>query len=108
MNRVALLTPCVREADAVSNDVIGMHHALAAGGFQSAVFANDWIHSEPAIQNTSAIRPWLDAPRATLIYHYSTGWGAGLQMLRARQVPEDHQVSQCHAAGILSRPKRRL
>lgn len=95
-NRVALLAPCLREADAVSNDVIGMYRALAAAGYQAAIFANDWIHSEPAIQKLSAIRPWLEDPEATLIYHYSMSWGTGLQMIReakCRKIIKYHNVT---------------
>ena len=42
MARISILTPTLTAADAVSNDVLGMHDLLTRRGHEVSLFADDW------------------------------------------------------------------
>jgi glycosyltransferase involved in cell wall biosynthesis len=95
MARVALLVPCYIEADAVSNDVRGMHKVLTGRGHEARVFAahrDVGLPSEPP----TAARRFLRSAADVLIYHHSTGWaegGALLAAVRCRRAVKYHNVT---------------
>src|SRR5207249_8193640 len=81
MPRAALLVPCLTDADAVSNDVLGMYRVLEARGYDVCIFAFFWNVSGPRVRHFSKIDRFIDDPSALLIYHHSTGWGEALQIV---------------------------
>ena len=45
MPRIALLTPTLSTADAISNDISGMHEVLKKSGYDARLFANENLTS---------------------------------------------------------------
>jgi glycosyltransferase involved in cell wall biosynthesis len=96
MARVALLVPCLTDADAVSNDVLGMYSALEARGHDVCIFAFFWNVSGPKVRHFTKIERFIDHPSALLIYHHSTGWGEALGIVRqarCRRIVKYHNVT---------------
>ena len=95
MPRIALLTPTLLIADAISNDVYGMQHVLKVYGHDVRLFANE-SPSTIDVSPFSKIRKFLKAPDDILIYHYSMGWNIGLELLRdlnCRKVIKYHNIT---------------
>lgn len=96
MTHIAILSPCITEGDAVSNDVIGMYQVLNKYGYDVQVFAADWIVSKPLIKHVNQINSFLSKSSDILIYHYSMGWDIGfnlLQQLKCIKVIKYHNVT---------------
>lgn len=96
MRNVAILTPVLENRDAVGNDVVGMWAALNQAGFQAKIFADTWIVSDTPVEPLTDIREFITSPSDILIYHYSIGWDAGLQVLEeldCRKVIRYHNVT---------------
>ena len=81
MSRIAILTPSISTGDAVSNDILGMHAALSKRGHEVQIFAEVSSISCPKTKHASKIRRFLNGEHDVLIYHYSMGWDAGLEIL---------------------------
>ena len=95
MPRIALLTPTLSTADAISNDIYGMHEVLRQRGYEVRVFANENMTNLDVFP-TSRIREFLIAPEDILLYHYSMGWHIGLKLLhelRCRKVLKYHNIT---------------
>jgi glycosyltransferase involved in cell wall biosynthesis len=85
MTRVAILTPSLTTADAVSNDVLGESDALKRNGNDVKIFSD-----------LARIRKFLKNPTDILIYHHSRGWHPGVQLVRelhCRRVIRYHNVT---------------
>src|SRR5215813_12933963 len=83
--RVAILTPSLTTADAVSNDVLGERDALKKNGNDVKVFSD-----------LAPVRKFLKDPTGILIYHHSRGWYPGVQLvseMRCRRVIRYHNVT---------------
>lgn len=96
MTRVALLSPSVNVADAVSNDVLGMYDTLVARGHDVRIFAGTWTVPRPNVSHFPAIRKYLSSAEDLVIYHHSIGWEDGLQTLQklsCRKVVKYHNVT---------------
>ena len=96
MSRIAILSPCVEMADAVSNDAIGMYRALAAQGHEVALFANTWNISEPDVRHVRRMKQFLKGSADLLIYHHSVGWDTGLYILKevpCKRIIKYHNVT---------------
>jgi glycosyltransferase involved in cell wall biosynthesis len=96
MSRIALLVPCLTDADAVSNDVLGMYETLEARGHEVCIFAFFWNISGPKIRHFTRIDRFLDHPSSLLIYHHSTGWGEALEIVRhapCKRIVKYHNVT---------------
>jgi glycosyltransferase involved in cell wall biosynthesis len=96
MSRAALLVPCLTDADAVSNDVLGMYQVLEAKGYDVCIYAFYWNISGPRIRHFTKIDRFIEDPAALLIYHHSTGWGEALQIVsqaKCRRVVKYHNVT---------------
>ncbi len=82
MGRIAILTPFLTVADAVSNDVVGMFNVLKEHNHDVRVFANEWntdgVGVRPAFEATQFAKSRSDI----LIYHYSMGWNVGRDIVR--------------------------
>ena len=85
MKRVAILTPSIAPADAVSNDILGERETLQRNGNDVRIFSE-----------LAAIRKFLKDSSDILIYHHSRGWHPGVQLVRemsCRRVIRYHNVT---------------
>ena len=96
MTRIAILTPTLTSADAVSNDVLTMRRVLSERGHEVRIFA----------ENSSLAGEQIDAPAAALkhsrsrddvlIYHHSIGCTSGVETMQAakcRKIVKYHNVT---------------
>jgi len=96
MTRIAILTPSLSTADAVSNDVLGMFDILTRNGADVRIFAETHSLDHHAISDLAGLRSFLKSPTDVLLYHHSRGWNPGLQLikeLRCRRVIRYHNVT---------------
>lgn len=97
MTRIAILTPSVTSADAVSNDVFGMNEVLKSRGYKTRIYAEGWSEIDrERIWPAHKIGGFLKKPSDLLIYHYSRGWEFGLKLLaglQCRQAIKYHNVT---------------
>jgi glycosyltransferase involved in cell wall biosynthesis len=100
MTRVAILTPSLTTADAVSNDVLGERDVLKRTGHDVQVFSD-----------LAPIRKFLKNPADILIYHHSRGWHPGVQLVRelsCRRVIKYHNVTPAEFFAGFSRTDQDL
>lgn len=96
MTRVAILTPSLATADAVSNDVLGMFDVLTRNGHEVRLFCESHSLSHSAVSDLTRIGKFLKSPTDILIYHHSRGWDPGVQIVRdvrCRRVIRYHNVT---------------
>jgi glycosyltransferase involved in cell wall biosynthesis len=96
MTRIAILTPSLSTADAVSNDVLGMFDILTKNGNDVHIFAETHSLNHHAIFDLAGLRNFLKSPTDVLLYHHSRGWDPGLRLikeLRCRRVIRYHNVT---------------
>ena len=95
MPRIALLTPTLITADAISNDIYGMYEVLKQIGYEVRLFANENTTLYD-VSPASKIKDFLVSPADVLIYHYSMGWNIGLKLLqelKCRKVLKYHNIT---------------
>src|SRR5690242_225242 len=107
MTRIAILTPTLSPADAVSNDVLTMRRVLSARGHDVSIFADSSsVPTEPE-QSPATALSYLHEPSDVLIYHHSIGWDSGIEIFKAascRKIVKYHNVTPPHFfAGISER-----
>ena len=96
MRRVAILSPSLTTADAVSNDALGMFDALMRHGHQVRLFCESHSLRHSGISDLARIEKFLKGPADILLYHHSRGWDRGLELikeLRCRRVIKYHNVT---------------
>ena len=107
MTRIAILTPTLRPADAVSNDVVTMRRVLSARGHDVSIFADSSSVSGEPEQPPATALSYLREPSDVLIYHHSIGWDSGIEIFAAapcRKIIKYHNVTPPHFfAGISER-----
>lgn len=79
---IAICTPDLAPGDAVSNDVIGMYHALIDSGYKVKIFSENTNIIMPDIYNFKHIKDFLRNSKDMIIYHYSIGWDNGIKILK--------------------------
>jgi len=82
MTRVAILTPSLATADAVSNDVLGMFAVLTRNGHDVRIFCETHSLNHPAVSDVTRLKNFLKSSTDILIYHHSRGWAPGVQLIR--------------------------
>jgi glycosyltransferase involved in cell wall biosynthesis len=96
MSRIAILSPSLTTADAVSNDALGMYDVLHRLGRNVKVFCETHDLKHPGVQDVSRIRAFLKSPDDILIYHFARGWNSGLALMRdlkCQKVIKYHNVT---------------
>jgi len=96
MTRIAILTPTLISADAVSNDVLAMERLLSARGHEVALFADNANVKDKEVRKPDAVTSLLRNRDDVLIYHHSIGWERGVDVLRSvscRKVIKYHNVT---------------
>lgn len=80
---VHMLVPCLERHDAIGNDVLKMREALDAAGYPVRIFAEGWNSSlGPEVEPLDPTARRWRIPEALLIYHHSTQWPRGEQVLQ--------------------------
>jgi glycosyltransferase involved in cell wall biosynthesis len=93
---IAVLSPSLTTADAVSNDVVGMYAALKKRGADVRIYSETQALDGYKVHPLSKLRSFLNQSGDILIYHYSVGWQKGLDLLRelnCRTVIKYHNVT---------------
>lgn len=96
MTRIAILTPSLSTADAVSNDVLGMFDVLTKNNHDVRIFAETHSLNHSAVYDLVRLRSFLKNPTDVLLYHHSRGWDPGLQLIKelhCRRVIRYHNVT---------------
>ena len=96
MTRIAILTPTLTPADAVSNDVLTMRRVLCERGHEVRIFAENSNLAGEQIAEPAAALPYLKTSNDVLIYHHSIGCAAGVETLQAascRKIVKYHNVT---------------
>jgi glycosyltransferase involved in cell wall biosynthesis len=96
MTRIAILTPTLISADAVSNDVLAMQRLLSERGHEVRVFADSSKLEADEIRSSDETLSYLSGPEDVLIYHHSIGWDNGVEILTktaARKIIKYHNVT---------------
>jgi glycosyltransferase involved in cell wall biosynthesis len=97
--RIAVLSPSLTTADAVSNDVIGMYEVLKKRRHDVRIYSETQALNDYKVHPVSKLRSFLTGADDVLIYHYSVGWAKGLELLRGlkcRTVIKYHNVTPPH------------
>ena len=100
MTRVAIVTPSLTTADAVSNDILGESDALTRNGHKVKIFSD-----------LARVWKFLKNPTDILIYHHSRGWHPGVQLVRelqCRRVIRYHNVTPAEFFAGFSRTDQDL
>ena len=81
MKSIAICTPEISYGDAVSNDVFGMYNVLKDQNFNASIFAENILTSRDNVKNIGCISDFIKKSDDLLIYHLSTEWLKGLDIL---------------------------
>ena len=84
MTRIAILTPTLTSADAVSNDVLTMRRVLRERGHDVRIFAENSNLAGEQIEAPAAALSYLRNAEDVLIYHHSIGCDSGVATMRFR------------------------
>jgi hypothetical protein len=96
MTRIAILTPTLTSADAVSNDVLTMRRVLRERGHEVRIFAENSNLAGEKIAAAAAALSYVRAPEDVLIYHHSIGCASGVETMQAawcRKIVKYHNVT---------------
>jgi glycosyltransferase involved in cell wall biosynthesis len=96
MTRIAILTPTLTSADAVSNDVLTMRRVLTDREHEVRIFAENSALAGEQIKAPDAALKYLRAKDDVLIYHHSIGCTSGVETLKAascRKIVKYHNVT---------------
>jgi glycosyltransferase involved in cell wall biosynthesis len=81
MKSIAICTPEISYGDAVSNDVFGMYNVLKEQNLNAGIFAENILTSGDNVKNIGCISDFIKKSDDLLIYHLSTEWLKGLDIL---------------------------
>src|SRR5574338_31620 len=96
MTRIALLTPNLTVADAVSNDVLSMRDVLRRRGHEVCLFVDSSNVPDVPVQAPGAVLSFVSNPEDVLICHHSIGFDDGVEMMKAascRKVVKYHNIT---------------
>jgi len=96
MTRIAILTPNLTSADAVSNDVLTMRRVLSARGHDVRIFAESTNLPGETVEEPGAALSYLNDAEDVLIYHHSIGCASGVNTMKAascRKIVKYHNVT---------------
>jgi len=96
MTRIAILSPSLTTADAVSNDVLGEFDVLSSQGNEVRLFCETHSLRHPQLFDVAHLGKFLKNPDDILIYHFSRGWNPGLEFIRelhCRRVIRYHNIT---------------
>lgn len=94
--KAAILTPVLARADAVGNDVRAMASLLREKGIETRICCNAAVGVEEATLPPEAALDFAGGKNDLLIYHFSVGWPAGLEIVdkaRGFRIVRYHNVT---------------
>jgi glycosyltransferase involved in cell wall biosynthesis len=80
--RAVILLPVLAGADAVGNDAIAMAHLLRARGIETRLCCDASFGVDEPTYPTRGALDFAGSPGDLLIYHFSMGWPAAIDILR--------------------------
>ena len=110
MIRVAILTPTLTSADAVSNDVLSMRRVLSERGHEVRIFAESTNIADEQIEPPALALSYLRTDDV-LIYHHSIGCLSGVETLKAAscsKIVKYHNVTPPEFFAGISEEHQRL
>src|SRR5438045_6268148 len=96
MTRIAILTPTVTSADAVSNDVLAMQRLLSERDHEVRIFADSSSLTDEQTCDSEEAISYLSNPEDVLIYHHSIGWNLGAEIVKSascRKIIKYHNIT---------------
>ena len=96
MTRIAILTPTVTSADAVSNDVLAMRRLLSERGHEVRMFAHSSSLTDEQTCAAEEAVSYLANVEDVLIYHHSIGWNVGAEIVKTvscRKIIKYHNIT---------------
>ena len=111
MTRIAILTPTLTSADAVSNDFLTMRRVLSERGHEVRIFAENSNLAGERIDAPAAAISYLRASDDILIYHHSIGCTSGVETLHVascRKIVKYHNVTPPEFFAGISEQHQRL
>lgn len=96
MTRIAILTPTLSSADAVSNDVLVMGRILRERGHEVGLFADNSNLTDAEVRPAGDASSYLRHDTDVLIYHHSIGWDRGVDIFKkldCRKIVKYHNVT---------------
>jgi glycosyltransferase involved in cell wall biosynthesis len=111
MRRIAILSPSLTTADAVSNDVMGEFDVLTSAGNEVRLFCETHSLNHPQLFDVSQVGKFLKSANDLLIYHHSRGWSPGLELirqLRCRRIIRYHNITPAEFFERFSRTDQEL
>lgn len=88
MKKIAIMIRWFTYNDAVSNDVLGMYNTLKEYGYKVNIFCDNrhWKTyfniNNFFIKNISKIKKFISSSEDVIIYHYTSGWLNGINILK--------------------------
>ena len=111
MRRVAIVTPTLTAADAVSNDVLTMRGVLSARGHDVRIFAESSSLAGEEVDGPAVALSHVTNSDDVLIYHHSIGCPMGVWVLteaRCRKIVRYHNVTPPEFFAGISEKHRRM
>lgn len=111
MTRIAILSPSLTTADAVSNDVMGEFDVLSSQGHEVRLFCETHSLTHPQLFDTGQLGKFLRNADDILIYHFSRGWSPGLELIRqlpCRRVIRYHNITPAEFFARFSRTDQEI
>jgi glycosyltransferase involved in cell wall biosynthesis len=96
MKHVAICTPEISYGDAVSNDVLGIFNALDKKNLKVGIFAENIFILDDIVKEIDFIGNFIRDSEDVIIYHLSTGWFKGLDVLTkldCRKIIKYHNIT---------------
>ncbi|HJP94047.1 MAG TPA: glycosyltransferase [Pyrinomonadaceae bacterium] len=96
MRRIAILSPSLTTADALSNDALGMFDVLTRRGHEVRLYSETHSLPHARIYDLTKLESFLKTPDDILLYHYARGWDRALELLQklpCRRVIKYHNVT---------------
>ena len=111
MTRIALLTPNLTVADAVSNDVLSMRDVLRRRGHEVSIFVDSSNIPDEPVEPPAAALSFLSNPEDVLLYHHSIGFNDGMEVMKAlpcRKIIKYHNITPPQFFAGISEAHQRL
>src|SRR5690349_4114384 len=96
MTRIAILTPTLTVADAVSNDVLAMRDVLSRRGHEVCIFVESSNVPDEPVQDVAEASTFLRNTDDVLLYHHSIGSAGCVELMKAascRKVVKYHNIT---------------
>lgn len=97
--KAAILLPVLARHDAVGNDALAMAALLRQRGIETRLYCEASIGMDEEVHSPSDLLDFAGGPRDLVLYHFSVGWPAALDILaraRGARVVRYHNITPPH------------